>query len=293
MLLSVRDASATDECQSETEDCVAVGSWHFSIAVGGGVRSNPLANSASIPLVVIPQVSFYGKRFFLDDLDLGVTLAEVGANTFNLVASPGYDRVYFYRSDLQNFFVDGIPASTDVSSTTGPSGGNSPPYGNVGGEPPPSTSTGGSQTQQTAALKFPARTPRVTYLAGPEWIYAHDGFSAQVDVLHEITDQNRGNEVRAAIGVPLSRAHGLLSVNLGITWNSAAIVNYYYGAANVYKGGSALDPFVKIGYALPLGGHWRFNSFAQFERLAGAIADSPIVNQNHVTTVFAGVVYGF
>jgi outer membrane protein len=272
-LLSMRAAIAADECQSNTEDCVAVGSWNFSIALGGGVRTNPLANSASIPLVVIPHVSYYGKRFFLDDLDVGFTLGEVGENTFNLVASPGYDRVYFFRSDLQNFFVNGFPTNADVGAPGGP--------------------RGGSQAVSTTAVRFPSRTPRVTYLAGPEWIFAHDGFSAQVDLLHEITEQNRGNEVRAAIGVPLYRAHGLVSANLGITWNSAAIVNYYYGAANVYKGGSALDPFIKIGYAMPLGGHWRFDSFAEYERLAGAIADSPIVNQNHVTTVFAGVVYGF
>jgi len=133
----------------------------------------------------------------------------------------------------------------------------------------------------------------VTYLAGPEWTFNHAGLSAQVDLLHEITDQNEGNEIRAAVGARVTAAHGLLSVNAGITWNSAAIVNYYYGATNIYKGGAALDPFVKLGYALPLGARWRFNSFVEYERLAAAVADSPIVNQNHVTTVFAGFVYGF
>ena len=281
-LLSVRTAVAAEDCQSNTDDCVAVGHWNFSIALGGGVRTNPLASSASIPLVVIPQVSFYGKRFFLDDLDVGFTLADAGENTINLIASPGYDRVYFYRSDLQNFFVNGVP---ETSSTVSP-----PPQGGVGASPP----TGSvGVTHTTTTVRFPSRTPRVTYLAGPEWTFAHGGFSAELDLLHEITDQNEGNEIRAAIGERFTAAHGLLTVNAGITWNSAAIVNYYYGAANVYKGGAALDPFIKLGFAHPLGARWRFNSFVEYEHLAAAVADSPIVNQNHVTTVFAGFVYGF
>jgi len=270
-LLWARAAIAADDCQSSSDDCVAVDRWNFSVALGAGVRSNPLANAASIPLVVIPHVSFYGKRFFLDDLDLGFTLGERGGHTFNLIASPGYDRVYFFRSDLQNFFVNGFPVSASDA---------------VGGG-------GGGGLTGSTIQRVPARTPRITYLAGPEWTFAQDGFSAEVDLLHEITDQNHGNEVRAAIGLPLLETHGLLSVNIGITWNSAAIVNYYYGAANVYMGGGALDPFVKIGYALPLGGRWHFDSFAEYERLARSIANSPIVNQRHVTTVFAGVAYGF
>ena len=58
-----------------------------------------------IPLVLVPQFSYYGKRFFIDNLDPGVTLFDGESNTLSLVASPGYDRVFFYRSDLQNFFV--------------------------------------------------------------------------------------------------------------------------------------------------------------------------------------------
>ena len=59
--------------------------------------------------------AYYGKRFFIDNLDVGFTLAENAVNTLSLVASPGYDRVFFYRSDLQNIFVTGLPtASADA-----------------------------------------------------------------------------------------------------------------------------------------------------------------------------------
>jgi outer membrane protein len=103
------------DCQARTEDCVAVGNWNFSVSLGAGIRTNPLINGRDIPLVIIPQVSYYGSHFFLDNLDLGVTLVDSDANTLSLVASPGYDRVFFYRDDLQNIFLSGFTSDTFVA----------------------------------------------------------------------------------------------------------------------------------------------------------------------------------
>jgi outer membrane protein len=252
-------AKADDDCKGPADDCVAVGRWNVSVALGAGVRTNPLVEGKDIPLVVIPQFSYYGTRFFIDDLDLGFTLAENNANTVNIVATPSYDRVFFYRDDLQNIFATG-PIASDGSSGSTP---------------------------------FPPRSRRITYLAGPEWTFKYAGISGQLDVLHEVTDQNHGNEIRAALGIPLIESRGSLTSNVGITWKSAAIVNYYYGAPNIYEAGSALNPFLKLGYSLPLTKRWRFDAFAQYEHLGSAIANSPIVAEHNVTTVFAGAIYTF
>jgi MipA family protein len=265
-LVGVRAAGAADDCKGPSADCVAVGRWNFGVALGAGAMTNPLIGGKAIPLVVVPQFSYYGQRFFIDDLDLGLTLAETDRNTFNLVASPGYDRVFFYRSDLQNIFVKGftgyaIPVHAEATTP--------------------------------GAVQVAPRTRRVTYLAGPEWTFKSGGVGAQVDVLHEITAQNHGTEVRAAAGVPLLEGKGSLTANVGLTWKSAAIVNYYYGADAIYRAGPALDPFFKLGYTLPLAGKWRLYAFAEYERLADAIADSPIVAEHYVATSFIGAIYSF
>jgi MipA family protein len=262
----VQAAGAADDCKGPSADCVAVGSWNFSVALGAGAMTNPLVGGKAIPLVVVPQFSYYGQHFFIDDLDLGLTLAETDRNTFNLVASPGYDRVFFYRSDLQNIFVknfSGYAIPVHAEATT------------------------------PGAVQVAPRTRRVTYLAGPEWTFKSGGISAQVDVLREITGQNHGTEVRAAAGVPLLEGKGSLTANVGLTWKSAAIVNYYYGADAIYRAGSALDPFFKLGYTLPLAGKWRLYAFAEYERLADSIADSPIVAEHYVATSFIGAIYSF
>jgi outer membrane protein len=263
-------ATTDDDCKGASSECVAVGKWNFSVALGAGVRSNPLATGSNIPLVVIPQFSYYGKRFFINDLDLGFTLAENATNSFNLVASPGYDRVFFYRSDVQNIFVGGLPGNSALSAFVV--------------RPTASTPT---------PVQFPPRARRFTYLAGPEWTFKLSGVSGQLDVLHDITDQNNGTEIRAALGIPLLESRGSLTADIGITWKSAAIVNYYYGAAGIYEAGSALNPFLKLGYTLPLGRKWRLSAFAEYERLGNAIANSPIVEERYVETVFVGAIYTF
>ena len=268
-----------DACQGPSSDCVAVGGWNFSISLGAGVRTNPVDHESTIPLVVIPQFSYYGKRFFLDNLDAGVTLLDGDHATFSLVASPGYDRVFFYRSDPQNIFVTGLGNALFTPGTPTDLVNHTNPDGTV---------------VKVPAKQFPSRSRAITYLAGPEWTFKSGRVTGQVDVLHEITGHNHGDEVRAALGIPIGHlGGGTWSTNFGFTWKSANIVNYYYGAPGFYTGGAAFDPFIKLGFARPLKGKWKLTGFVETERLANAIADSPIVNARYVTTTFVGAMYTF
>jgi len=253
-------ASSVGECEADSQDCAAVGKWNVSLALGAGVRSNPLVHGPYLPLVVVPQISYYGKRFYIDNLDVGFTFLDGVTNTLSLIASPSYDRIFFYRSDPQNVFVNlaAVPSSNP---------------------PPP--------------VPFPSRSRRITYLAGPEWTFRFHDIIGQFDVLREMTGQNHGEEFRGALKIPVIRSTGVLSTTVGLTWQSAAIVNYYYGAPGIYESGSALRPFLKMGYTRPLGPGWRFEGIVQYEHLANAIADSPIVAHNYVATCFLGFVHAF
>jgi MipA family protein len=267
MMFAQAHATTDDEedCKGPSDECVAIGRLNFSVALGAGVRTNPLVNGKNIPLIVTPQFSYYGKRLFIDNLDFGFTLFDRGSNTLNLVATPGYDRVYFYRTDLQNFFVgfpDGFNPSTESPGTPG-------------------------------ATKVSPRAPRITYLAGPEWTFKYGSVSGQLDLLRDATGQNRGDEIRGALGLPLLKSKGTVSADIGFTWKSAATVNYYYQVPLLYSGSAAFDPFVKLRYTLPLSSKWRFNAFIEYEHLGNGIADSPIVTQHSVATFFTGAIYTF
>jgi MipA family protein len=271
-------AVADDDCQGPSGDCVAVGGWNFSLSFGAGVRTNPVVHESAIPLVVIPTFSYYGKHFFIDNLDAGVTLFDDDRSTLSLVASPGYDRVFFYHSDPQNIFITGLGNTFSVPGTTSTLVTRTNADGTV---------------VQVPATKFPPRSRQITYLAGPEWTFKYGGVTGQVDLLHEITGHDHGNEVRTALGVPISHLGGSWTTNFGFTWKSANIVNYYYGVPGIYAGAAAFDPFVKLAFSRPLKGKWKLTAFVETERLGNAIADSPIVNARYVTTTFVGAMYTF
>ena len=262
--------AAEDECGQAADECAAVGHWNFSVSLGAGVRTNPVRGGAAIPLIVIPHISYYGKRFFIDNVDAGFTLADLGANTFSLIATPGYDRVFFYRSDIQNIFVTGVSSVAGVPSNLAVVRPDTP-----------------------GAVPFTSRARHITYLAGPEWTFKSGIITGQLDVLREITGYNQGFEVRAAIGAVIFHARGTLTANLGLTWKDSQIVEYYYGEINSYEPGSALNPFLKLGYSLPLTGKWQLKAFAEYEKLAASIANSPIVDRNRVITGFVGANYAF
>src|SRR6187549_3738161 len=186
-------AGAQTPCKAPSDDCIPVGDLRVSLSFGYGTRTNPVEGRDDIPLFVIPYLSYYGKRFFLESLEPGVTLYESDAHTFNLIATPGFDRVFFSRHDPQNIL---LPFAADAPSF------------------------GVQQEEQPIAV--PA--PHTTYLAGPEWLFRHRNFIGQVSALYEVTGRHKGYEVRAAASAPLIQSKQSLAINAGVTWKSAATV---------------------------------------------------------------------
>jgi outer membrane protein len=260
-------SEAQSVCSAPSSECAVVGKLEVSASFGVGQRSNPVVGRSDIPLVVIPHISYYGKRFFLENLDLGFTLHDGEVNTFNLIATPGYDRVFFYRNDLQNIFIAGGAVS---SSMVAPA-------------------------VDRAAKEYPVRARHTTYLVGPEWSFGHGVVTGQLNALREVTGEHNGYEVRAALAVPLDAlplpSKSSLVATAGLTWKSSEVVRYYYGVDGLYEPGPATIPFVKLRYAYPLADRWTLNAFVHYEQLPGSIANSPIIAEDHVTTFFAGVVF--
>lgn len=265
-MLTPRISRAEAECTAPSPECAVVGAVEISLSFGIGQRSNPVLDRSDIPLVVIPHISYYGKRFFLENLEVGFTLHEGTSNTFNLIAAPGYDRVFFYRNDLQNIFIPGGTALPGYYAT-------------------PTTDI------PEAGRNFPVRERHTTYLAGPEWTFNYGRVTGQFNALRELTGEHEGYEVRGALSAPLIRARGSLVASAGFTWKSREIVDYYYGVDGLYEPGASFNPFIKLGYAQPLSDRWTLNAFAHYEHLSNEISRSPVVAENHVTTVFAGVVF--
>ncbi len=259
-------ALAQAPCTAASDDCVAVGELDIAVSIGYGTRTNPIGGKSDIPLFAIPSVSYYGKRFFLESLEPGFTLFEGARHTFNLIATPGYDRVFFDRNDPQNVIVNGS-------------------LGMFSGDP----LVEGAPPEEQPEVRPHRR--RTAYFAGPEWLFTHPRFIGQLNALYEVTGRHDGYELRAAVSTPLVQAQNSVVLSGGGTWKSEETVDYYYGVRGLYEAGSAFCPFVKLSFARPLSDRWTLNAFVHYEHLGNAIADSPIVADSGVVTAFAGFTF--
>ncbi len=120
LLLIVLVAASGSRAEECIDDCVPVGQWQVNLGVGFGWRANPLRDGTDSPMFVLPELSYYGERFFLKNLEMGWTLFENRQHQFSLLLTPSSDQMHFNRWDPYNF-VDANRAGS------GPSGGNSAP----------------------------------------------------------------------------------------------------------------------------------------------------------------------
>lgn len=294
-LLWAKPSFGDDGCGADDEYCIEVNSFDLSVSLGLGQRSNPLVDSKSIPLLVVPQFSYYGKRFFIDNLDLGYTLYESPGLSAHLIATPGYDRVFFTRDDPQNYVItSGFASSFNVSGSTGDPVAN-PPSDPPPDPPPPPPQNGppSEELLRRATDSLQDRERKATYLAGFEFDISLGQWLAQVDLLREVTGRHDGEEFRLAIARPWQVEQWGLNFSVGATWKSSELVTYYYADSDFFELGAATNVFVKAGGIYPISRNWDFQVLAHWEWLGDSIRQSPIIDDKRIDTLYFGWRYHF
>jgi len=258
--------SVVHDCEPGTSSCTEVNQWNFSVQLGLGIRTNPLNESNSIPLIVIPQWSYYGDYFFIENLDLGLNLFESENSQINLIGSPSYDSVFFNRWDPSNFLVD------------------------IGSLPQPGQPIAEGDPLEIDPSELSKR--KLSYLGGLEWTRSFKNHLIQLNLLTELTNRHKGTEVRFAYGYSLNE---YISTTLGFTWKDKKLTNYFYGISQkevadgraVYNAQASLTPFVR--FSLRTKNNWLVS--LEYQSLSNQISNSPIVSEDYVVTFFVGKRY--
>jgi len=270
-------AFANTGCTADDPGCIAIGEWEFKLALGVGKRTNPLVDSSDIPLVLVPQVSYYGERFFIENLELGYTLIDSEQFMLNAILTPGRDSGFFLRNDINNFFIDGAIEFTH------------------------------SILPNDEAIKDgkididDLHKRRLAGLAGIELSSAWKNLQWQIQLLQDVTKVHQGKEVRFAFGSQRIFADQAFSASAGFTWKSESLLNYYYGISTdeagetpfAYEASNGLSPFVRLAWNKMLNRRWQLSSSVQYERLSSAINNSPLVEEDYVLQFFVGGIYHF
>lgn len=121
-------------------------------------------------------------------------------------------------------------------------------------------------------------------------------------VSHDLLDRNNGTG--ANLGYAYSFHFGAgwsLTPGIGLRWESANLVNYYYGVSQAeaipgrpaYSPDASTNPYVSLGLGTYLAKNLQLRADLSYTRFGSAIHDSPIVDRSGSPTLFIGVVYFF
>lgn len=266
------EQNQVSDCDESLESCVETGKWNIAVSIGVGLRSNPLVDSDNIPLVLLPEFSYYSDNFFVENLDIGYTLFDSPVSSLHLIATPSYDGVFFNRWDPGNLLVN---LTSNIASA------------------PIQSMDQMQEDRFTQINPSELSTRKFSYLGGLEYSINYQKNLLQVSLLGDITDTHSGNEIRAAYAYSFNRN---LKATIGFTWKDSNFSDYYYGVdereivddRGAYDAGASFNPFVRIAFdeQLKKDGDWRF-SF-EYQKLDRQMANSPIVNDDYVVTFFVG-----
>ncbi len=115
---------------------------------------------------------------------------------------------------------------------------------------------------------------------------AHDGLIADLSYSLPFGDEQAGYEI---------------SPYLGATYYSDDYNDYYYGVrANeatsirpAYQADGGVNPYIGIGLFYRINAHWGLVGDLRYEKLNSNIEDSPLIEEDNVTSAMLGITYSF
>jgi outer membrane protein len=125
--------------------------------------------------------------------------------------------------------------------------------------------------------------------------------SAELAVLTDLLGRHDGQEVRAGLSFPRRFQRVLLLPQVGVSWQSERLVDYYYGIRAdearplrpAYDAGGALNVSAGVLAQVRLAPRWQALGLVQLERLGDGITDSPIVDEDLTVLLMAGLGWRF
>ncbi len=258
---STHGASTPSPQQAESSES----QWRLGIALGYGLRTNPLVQSDDIPIIVDIDISWFGDHFFFDNGDLGLTFVDNEYVTTSLVGRINSDRVFFGRTNTK-FVTVGL-AGQPLSST------------------------------------FEVSIPDRDYAGelGLELLTDGRWGRLQLSAHHDVSGTHKGYDVEFDYAYGWRNQRFYIEPSFGLSYKSENLNNYYWGigadetnaATSEYTAGAGVNAFARLQYSYQISRNWMFSFVGEVERLNDEAAGSPIVQEQYVFGYFAGFGYRF
>jgi outer membrane protein len=258
---------------AQTQQNITTDELKMSVSLGVGVISNPLYGADNIPLVVVPQVAYYGQNWFFDNGRLGYSFIQSDTHSISFVSEINPESRFFIDWHPQNIF--------------------------------PLTTMSNNEILESQDVESPRQINinniqkrRVVLDAGVSYVFVKQQqvFSAQL--LHDVNSVY--NSYRGSLQWQYHFDLKLLKLKstLGVNYKSAKLNNYFYGlnSAEFSYGkievGSSWQPYAKIDARWPVGkaNALRFH-LAYYDY--SAMDSSPLFEHDYSMTAFIGFEHTF
>jgi len=269
------------DCEEASDRCAAVGEWKISLALGAGVYTNPLHGGDNVPLIFIPKVSYYGEKLFFENNTLGYTFFSSEHLMISAITQLNHEKAYFTRWHPKNIFIESLSPAFEGDMSL----------------------TGENIKSEINIKDVPNRRWAIDAGVQLNW-FINQTSDIQIQVLHDINNVYNGfngqvqySQIRSLDFFPDT----VISYSLGADINSKELVNYYYGISEEddldIKGADQrklnINPYFRVAIIHHLSKQWSVKLHFKQVYLDGDMVDSPLVKDNRINTIFAGVNYDF
>src|SRR5690554_2987633 len=274
LLLACFAAQAAEPSPEQTPSQSSI--WGIGLAVGVGERSNPLYGGEDIPLVVLPEVFYYGEKLYFDNGRLGLYFYEKPTYEWSLAVRLNPERAYFSRRYLGNWLSDPFAPRSGQGQTL-----SVPLDAGV--------VAGGEQSSVTVET-VQSRDWSLDGGIQLDW-EPHRRWLVRANLWTDVTNRHGGHNAQVQLSRMVNSNFGQWTLRADLDWKSSALIDYYYGVSALendysYAGKSVLQPAVGLYWNYPLNGHWRMLGFARKQWLGSGMSDSPLVRDTSVHSVF-------
>ena len=279
LLISVRQASA---CEQD-EQCLATNQWKFGIALGLGATSNPLVGGDNIPLVILPDIAWYGEAAYFDNGELGYQWLEKKSFSFVTYLSLDTERAFFNFWHPSNILLP-INRVSSIADAQAPS--KAPDF---------------SGPEQLSVSIDNVSRRNWAVMGGARWYYRPNSAEWQLSLEKDLSATHNGTKLDLSYQHFWQWQTFRFSTQVKMIWKSSALVNYYYGVDEqdkvepsfFYQASSGWQPLIALSLQKKMQNNWLWLNRISLQKLHSGMTNSPLVEEGNIYSVFSGFAYQF
>lgn len=273
---------------SGNETCIEKSTWHLGIALGVGVKTNPLVDGDNIPLILLPDIAWYAEKAYFDNGELGYQWLNHSKFAFEA----------FLQLDQEGAFFSFYHPANILAPT----------QGNAISLPVPPDFSGPSDSTDKE-IKWDQDSLSIDDIANRKWalnvgIRGHYFLTSgewQLSFQQDISNVHKGQQLGLEYSHRWLWHEFRLAVRLGTDWKSRTLIDYYYGVSErdtkltefYFKGTSGWQTYMSINVQKPINENWSWLANIGYRRLPTSLTGSPLIEENNIRKVFLGVAYRF